>query len=77
MGQKLRTLDSKQGLTSEDIKYVLNSIISAVDLTKLTAEDMDDVLSNFEEDEIDYGVEDEADLDVEVGDEMIFFSLLF
>jgi hypothetical protein len=70
LGQKLRTLDSKQGLTSEDIKYVLNSIISAVDLTKLTAEDMDDVLSNFEEDEIDYGVEDEADLDVEVGDEM-------
>lgn len=71
LGQKLRNLDSKQGLTSEDIKYVLNSIISAVDLDKLTEEDRDDVLENFESDEaIDYGVEDEADLDVEVGDEL-------
>jgi len=70
LGQKLRTIDQQEGLTSEDIKYVLNSIISAVDLDKLTEEDKEDILTNFEEDEIDYGVDDEADLDVDAGDEL-------
>ena len=70
LGQKLRTIDSQEGLTSEDIKYVLNSIISAVDLDKLSEEDKEDILANFEEDEIDYGVDDEADLDVDAGDEL-------
>ena len=70
LGQKLRTLDQQEGLSSEDIKYVLNSIISAVDLEKLTEEDRDDILANFEDEEIDYGVDDEADLDVDAGDEM-------
>lgn len=70
LGQKLRTLDQQEGLTSEDIKYVLNSIISAVDLEKLSEEDRDDILANFEDEEIDYGVDDEADLDVDAGDEL-------
>jgi hypothetical protein len=70
LGQKLRTLDQQEGLTSEDIKYVLNSIISAVDLDKLSEEDRDDILANFEDEEIDYGVDDEADLDVDAGDEL-------
>jgi hypothetical protein len=70
LGQKLRTIDQQDGLSSEDIKYVLNSIISAVDLEKLTEEDKEDILENFEDDEIDYGVDDEADLDVDAGDEL-------
>jgi uncharacterized protein YifE (UPF0438 family) len=72
LGQKLRTLDEKQGLTSENIKYVINSILSAVDLTKLSPEDYEDILSNFEEDEegIDYGVDDESELNVDAGDEL-------
>ena len=67
LGQKLRTLDSQEGLSSEDIKYVLNSVISAVNLENLTEEDLEDVLANFEDEEIDYGVEGE--LDIEAGDE--------
>ena len=67
LGQKLRTLDSQEGLSSEDIKYVLNSVISAVNLENLTEEDLEDVLANFEDEEIDYGVEGE--LDIESGDE--------
>jgi hypothetical protein len=74
LGQKLRTLDASQGMSSENIKYVLNSILSALDLSKLTEEDYDDVMSKFEEDEdaIDYGVEDETEIDVEAGDELDF-----
>ena len=67
LGQKLRTLDSQDGLSSEDIKYVLNSVISAVNLENLTEEDLEDILANFEDEEIDYGVEGE--IDIEAGDE--------
>jgi len=70
LGQKLRTIDAQDGLSSEDIKYVLNSIISAVNLDNLTEEDKEDILANFEEDEVDYGVDDEAELDVDAGDEL-------
>ena len=73
LGQKLRTIDQQDGLTSEDIKYVLNSIISAVDLEKLSEEDKEDILENFEEDEIDYGVDDEGeelDLDMDLDMDM-------
>ena len=72
LGQKIRTLDGQLGMSSEDIKYVLNSILSALDLSKLTEEDYDDVMTNFEEaeDGIDYGVDDETELDIEAGDDL-------
>lgn len=70
--QKLRTLDEQQGLTSENMKYVINSIFSAMDLSKLTEEDYDDILNKLEgeEDTIDYGVDDEIDLDIDSNSEM-------
>ena len=68
LGQKLRSLEDE--MKSEDIKYVLNSIISAVNLDNLDEEDMDDVLSRLEPED-EYGFEDtfsdEEDLDM--GDE--------
>lgn len=70
--QKLRTLEEQQGLTSENMKYVINSIFSAMDLSKLTEEDYDDILNKLEgdEDTIDYGVDDEIDLDIDANSEM-------
>ena len=62
LGQKLRSLESQQGLTSEEIKYVLNSVISALTLENLTEEDKDDVLENFEE-EVEY---DDMEGDIEM-----------
>jgi hypothetical protein len=56
--QKIREYESEQGLTSEDIKYVLNMVISSVDLNNLSEEDREDVLSKFESDE-----------DMDMGDE--------
>jgi len=80
LGQKIRTLDKTEGMDSEDIKYVLNSIISAVNLENLTEEDLEEILENFEEEEIDYdnlegdldmeaGSEEDLDLDLDLGDE--------
>ena len=60
--QKIRTLSNDEGMTSEDIKYVINMVLSSVDLSSLTEEDRDDILSKFEEDETeDFGQEDDMD----------------
>jgi hypothetical protein len=64
LGQKLRKLNELENLSSENIKYILNSILSAINLDLLSDEDKEDILSNFEEEEIDYGIED----DLGVGD---------
>jgi len=67
LGQKIRTMNDSVGMTSEDIKYVLNSILSAVDLQQLDDEDKEDVIAKIEEVETDY---DSEDVDLEVsGDE--------
>jgi hypothetical protein len=51
LGQKLRAYASEQEMTSEDVKYVLNSILSAVDLNLLDETDKEDILSRFESEE--------------------------
>jgi len=75
LGQKLRTYDKNESLSSEDIKYVLNSIISAVDLDKLSEEDREDVLTNFEEDEAEYDMDSEMDIDVDAGEDELNLDL--
>ena len=66
LGQKLRDVEEELG--SADIKYVLNSIISAVELDNLDEEDMDDILGRFEDEDTTYGDEEVID-DVDMGDE--------
>ena len=41
--QKMRALEDQEGMSSEDIKYVINMVLSALDLTKLEPEDMEDI----------------------------------
>jgi len=57
LGQKLRTLnsDEENKMSSKDIKYVINSILSALDLNDLEDEDKESIMNKFE------GVEDEED----------------
>jgi len=60
--QKIRVLDGEEGMTSEDVKYVINMVLSALDLTSLSEEDKEDIMSKFEEDETeDYSQEDDMD----------------
>jgi hypothetical protein len=56
--QKIRTLDTEEGMTSEDIKYVINMVISSLDLKSLSEEDKDDIMDKFDEDSEDMGGED-------------------
>jgi hypothetical protein len=66
LGQELRDLHDK--MESDDIKYVLNMIISAVDLDKLDLEDLEDIAKKFErdEEESDLGGESEPSADDEI-----------
>ena len=69
--QKMRALEDQEGMSSEDIKYVINMVHSALDLTKLEPEDMEDIMSKFEDVEADFemdsdmGGEPEMDLGFE------------
>jgi hypothetical protein len=83
--QKIRTLESQEGMTSEDIKYVINMVLSSFDLNSLSEEDTEDILSKFEEDTEDLGGDDmdgedmtddsevediQADMDIPIEGEM-------
>jgi hypothetical protein len=56
--QKIRTLDNQEGMTSEDIKYVINMVISSLDLNSLSEEDRDDIMDKLEGQEEDLGGDD-------------------
>jgi hypothetical protein len=80
--QKIRVLDNEEGMTSENIKYVINMVLSSLELKNLSEEDKEDILSKFEEDTENLGGDDmdgqdftddtevediQADMDVPVG----------
>jgi hypothetical protein len=66
LSQKIRSFDKDQGMDSQDIKYVLNSIISAIDLSNLDEEDKEDILDKLDStEEGDYGMGDDVDMSSE------------
>jgi hypothetical protein len=68
LGQKLRDVPTTE-LDGDLIKYVINSIISAVDLTKLSPEDVEDIVNKIEgEEETEYTEEGEFEVELS-GDE--------
>jgi hypothetical protein len=72
LGQKLRTLnsDEENQMSSKDIKYVINSILSALDLNNLDEDDREDIMNKFEGVEADGEMEsDEFDTGEEFGSE--------
>jgi hypothetical protein len=70
--QKLRALEGEEGLTSENIKYVINMILSAVDLTALSEEDKEDIMSKFtDEDEMGSDMDSDVEID-DTNDESLY-----
>lgn len=71
LAQKLRDYDEanqEEPMSSKDIKYVINSILSAIDVEALDEEDKEDILGKLEgiEDESEFGDDSEDDgLDME------------
>jgi hypothetical protein len=67
LGQELR--DQQVKMESDDIKYVLNMIISAVDLDKLEDDDIEEIGKKFEREEDEMSAEDVPAEEPEMGDE--------
>jgi hypothetical protein len=70
LAQKVREFNQQdeQGLSSNDMKYVINSILSALDLDKLEEEDRESIIDKLEDIESEEGLGMEDDLDL--GDEL-------
>ena len=59
LAQKIRDYSGEDELSSKDVKYVINSILSSLDLNSLDEEDKEEILTRFDgEEESDYGMED-------------------
>jgi hypothetical protein len=70
LAQKVREFNQQdeQGLSSNDMKYVINSILSALELDKLEEEDRESIIDKLEDIESEEGLGMEDDLDL--GDEV-------
>ena len=59
LAQKIRDYSGEDELSSKDVKYVINSILSSLDLNSLDEEDKEEILTRFDsEEDSDYGMED-------------------
>jgi hypothetical protein len=58
LGQKLRTFGDENEMTPEDVKYVLNSVLSALDLSVLEDTDIEEIVGKIEGTEEDMGMGD-------------------
>jgi hypothetical protein len=60
LGQKLRKINQgEEPISADDTKYVINSILSALDLSVLSDEDMEEIIGRMEDSEFDS--EDDSD----------------
>ena len=64
LSQKIRSFDKDKGMDSQDIKYVINSIISAIDMKNLDEDDREEIVDKIEGYDEEYGAEGEGDLDL-------------
>ena len=69
LGQKLRAFSDTEedGMTSDNVKYVINSVLSALDLTVLDEDDLDEIMSRLEGEEED---EEGSDEDIPEDDDI-------
>ena len=61
LAQKIRTYEENENLSPKDVKYVINSILSAIDVNVLDEDDIEQIISKLEgeEDEDDDGNDNE------------------
>ncbi len=67
LAQKLRSYGEDKEMSSDNIKYVINSIISAIDVEALDEDDIEEIINRLEgeEEEGEEGIEDEMDMESE------------
>ena len=67
LAQKIRKFNSEDEMDPNDVKYIINSILSAIDVDLLDEDDLEEIISRLEGD-VDED-EDETEGDEDMGDE--------
>lgn len=57
LGQKLRAFEETNEMSPEDVKYVLNSVLSALDLSVLEDSDIEEIVGKIEGEEEEFSAE--------------------
>jgi hypothetical protein len=65
LAQKLRSYGEDKEMSSDNIKYVINSIISAIDVEALDEDDIEEIINRLEGEDEEEGMEDEMDMESE------------
>ena len=67
LAQKIRSYEEEKELSSQNVKYVINSILSALDVDVLDEDDIEEIISKLEGgDEDEEGGDEEMDMEAEV-----------
>jgi len=72
LAQKIRSYNEDKELSAENVKYVINSILSALDVDVLDEDDLEEIISKLEGGDEEEGGEEDFEMEDEemVGDEM-------
>ena len=65
LAQKIRQYEEDKDLSAKDVKYIINSILSALDVEVLDEDDIEQIIAKLEGEEDEEGEEEEIDVDME------------
>jgi hypothetical protein len=68
LSQKIRSYEESKELSAKDVKYIINSILSAIDVDVLSEKDIEQIIAKLDGSEDED--EEDVDVDVDVEDEM-------
>jgi hypothetical protein len=67
LSQKIRSYEESKELSAKDVKYIINSILSAIDVDVLSEKDIEQIIAKLDGSEDEE--EEDVDVDVDVEDE--------
>jgi hypothetical protein len=66
LSQKIRSYEESKELSAKDVKYIINSILSAIDVDVLSEKDIEQIIAKLDKSE---GDDEDVDVDVDVEEE--------
>jgi hypothetical protein len=71
LSQKIRSYEEEKELSAQNVKYIINSILSAIDVDVLDEDDIEEIISKLEGGDEDEDQDSEDMEDMEVEDEVV------
>jgi hypothetical protein len=71
LSQKIRSYEEEKELSAQNVKYVINSILSAIDVDVLDEDDIEEIISKLEGGDEDEDNDNEGMEDMEIEDEEV------